>query len=154
LNADPNYGTSWFYFRDRPISTPGAIIDSAHQVLTHELVLTEPVYTRTMVHYIASVIQAACSSGRSGSSSGGDGGGGTGGSFDFPSWLQDWGSVHPGPEALCSAPLQSVDGLLTLSSQDFITGTVQLSRVMCTTGRGAPAEERREMLYGSDQITP
>jgi hypothetical protein len=159
LNADPNYGTSWFYFRDRPLDTPGTIIDAAHSVLNHELTLAEPVYVRAMVHYIVSVIDKrspSTGSSSSSSSSMAAADSSSSSSFDFSAWLMDWSSVHPDSlhQALCSAPLLSVDGQATFSCQDFITGTVQLSRVLCATGRDASLDERREMLYGSDQITP
>ena len=141
LNADPNYGTSWFFFRDRPIDTPGVIIDTFHSVLNGEFTLTEPLYVRAMVSYIASVIKSGYDD-----ASALD--------FDFSAWLMDWASVHPCMEAQSNAPLKNIDGMMTFSSQDFITGTVHLSRIMCTNGRQSDPPERREMLYGSDQITP
>mgnify|MGYP003386222029 FL=1 len=153
LNADPNYGTAWFFLRDRPIDTPGAIIDAARTVLTHELLtLSEAMYTRAMVHFVVTTIQTRKLTPHTQTSA--PMASGSARDFDFSAWLMDWTSVHPAWEAQCSAPLESVDGLVILASQDFITGTVQLSRTMCTTGREAPLDERREMLYGSDQITP
>jgi len=138
LNADPNYGTSWFYYRQRPIDTPGTIIDHVKGVITHELSLVEPVYVHAMARYIGRVVALRPVIAKD---------------FDFASWLGDWQAACP-EMATCTAPLRSVDGLVTMSPQDFITGTMQLSRVLCTTGRSAPVVDRKEMLYGSDQITP
>lgn len=102
-----------------------------------------------MVHFIVSTIKTRSKTEPSPASSDANGS-----DFDFSAWEMDWESVHPDSAAQCLAPLQSEDSLATLASQDFVTGTVQLSRIMCRVGREAPQEERREMLYGSDQITP
>jgi hypothetical protein len=109
----------------------------------HELMLTEPVYVRAMVHYIVTVLQHHSHSSAAQKSR-----------FDFSAWLRDWTSLEQALEAQCQAPLQSVDGLLVVAAQDFITGTVQLSRAVCCVCRDASLDDAREMLYGSDQITP
>jgi hypothetical protein len=101
--------------------------------------LTEPVYVRAMMRYIVSVIRGATHVG----------------GFDFPTWLKDLDKACPAfNTSIPNATMTNFDGMITLSPQDFVTGTVQLSRVMTTTGRTAATAERKEMLYGSDQITP
>jgi hypothetical protein len=51
-NADPNYGTSWFFCRQRPIDTPTCVMRYAWEQLCHELLASQPIYVRAVCHYV------------------------------------------------------------------------------------------------------
>ena len=56
----------------------------------------------------------------------------------------------PGFNEVCLIPFVDVGGGSLFSSADFVTGMVGMNRNMCTTN--LPAEVRRKLLFGSDQI--
>lgn len=140
LNADPNYGTSWFYFRERPIDTPGTVFDLALDATAHELVSSESIYMEALARFVAGKVRAKVQSG----------GELAGSAVDMAAWLRDWNEASS--KTLCSAPLRSLDGQETFSHQDFITGSVKLNRSMYSLNWNL--EERKKMLYGFDQISP
>ena len=51
-NAEPNYGTAWFFCRQHPLDTPVAVMRRAHHTLTHELVSAQPLYTRAVFAFV------------------------------------------------------------------------------------------------------
>eukprot|EP01041_Mallomonas_annulata_P006669 gene6669-13501_t len=51
-NADPNYGTVWFFCRHRPIDNPITVTQIALDLLQHEMVAAQPIYIRAICHYV------------------------------------------------------------------------------------------------------
>lgn len=56
MNADPNYGTAWFFCRSSPIDAPTSILSSAQEMLMHELYSAQPIYIRALCHYVKKCI--------------------------------------------------------------------------------------------------
>lgn len=56
INADPNYGTAWFYCRPRPFDTATHILNSATNILSHEMSAAQKIYARAIVHYVQKVL--------------------------------------------------------------------------------------------------
>ncbi len=52
INADPNYGVSWFFCRNNASDSPTAVINNALRVLIREMVLGSRIYVRAICHYI------------------------------------------------------------------------------------------------------
>lgn len=52
MNADPNYGTAWFYCRSSPIDPPSSVLSAAQDLLVHELFASQAVYARAIFHYV------------------------------------------------------------------------------------------------------
>jgi hypothetical protein len=52
LNADPNYGTAWFFCRGSPIDSPKATLSAAQDTLVHELFTSQSVYLRAIYAYV------------------------------------------------------------------------------------------------------
>ena len=52
INADPNYGVSWFYCRDNASDSPTAVMKGTLITLIREMVICGNVYVRAICHYI------------------------------------------------------------------------------------------------------
>ena len=52
MNADPNYGTTWFHCRGQPYDIPTTVLHSALDRLVHELTDTQKIYTRAILHFV------------------------------------------------------------------------------------------------------
>ena len=163
-NADPNYGTSWFFCRSRPFDTPSAVIRAAHAIAVHEMVMTQTAYVDATVKYVHRVITSSSANTLfSPAATDGDG------ESPLPEvtrewWIENFESIlsqHEPRRPLDSVkPFVCVDSFdscgiesgTILSSQDFVTSLLKLNRLVYT--RHNSAEERRRMLFGVDQITP
>mmetsp|Transcript_10471 Transcript_10471/g.15963 ORF Transcript_10471/g.15963 Transcript_10471/m.15963 type:complete len:1224 (+) Transcript_10471:145-3816(+) len=168
VNADPNYGTAWFFCRTRPYDTPGAVLRAAHSTLVHEIVESQEIYTAAVFNYVKRMLEADFTAfGEIKSSSAPSGQKQalvTDNSFEVGKWLQDFEEASTscpewilGKLSACSVALVEIsdngDNSGTIfSSQDFVTALIKLNRVMYA--RNNSAEERRRMLFGVDQITP
>ena len=209
-NADPNYGTIWFFCRQRPIDNPVAVMELAADFLMHEMVSAQPLYVKAVCHYVrecllscvewkAESVKTATlkptkhtpsmytklkrpsSAPTQGARGGGQDSGGTGPtqstgvvSSDNPQldlqeiWaqeskndvdvLEDFEVID---QLLQDSPLARDDnGCLPLvavndvmfSAQDFVTSLIELNRMSYT--KHLSAEDRRRVLFGSDQILP
>jgi hypothetical protein len=51
-NADPNYGTAWFFSRPLPYDVPAAAVDSAALTVAQELACSQAIYVRAVAFYI------------------------------------------------------------------------------------------------------
>ena len=51
-NADPNYGTAWFFSRPLPYDVPAAAIESAALTVAQELACSQALYVRAAAFYI------------------------------------------------------------------------------------------------------
>ncbi len=56
INADPNYGTLWFFCRPKPFDIPSKILKSALELLTHDLIAAQKLYVRAIFHYVMKCI--------------------------------------------------------------------------------------------------
>ena len=163
-NADPNYGTSWFFCRSRPFDTPSAVIRAAHAIAIHEMVMTQTAYVDATVKYVHRAITSSSANtlfspavidGKEESS--------------LPVVTKEWWidtfervlSQHQPRRPLDSVkPFVCVDSSEScgiesgtiLSSQDFVTSLLKWNRMVYT--RHNSAEERRRILFGAHQITP
>lgn len=52
VNADPNYGSAWFHCREQPYDIPSSVLLNALHKLVHELVDTQALYARGLLHFI------------------------------------------------------------------------------------------------------
>jgi len=53
INAEPNYGTAWFFCRSPQTDTPAEVLRAAQRTfLVHELLLSAPLYARACCYYI------------------------------------------------------------------------------------------------------
>lgn len=52
MNADPNYGFSWFYCRKHPYDIPNFVLENAKHKIIHELIETQNIYARAILYYI------------------------------------------------------------------------------------------------------
>lgn len=59
VNADPNYGSAWFYLRQRNNDNVNIIFDSAFNIIIHEIMHTQHVYIRAITQYIGNVLNAS-----------------------------------------------------------------------------------------------
>jgi hypothetical protein len=212
INADPNYGTAWFYCRPRPFDTPTFILNSATNILSHEILAAQKIYARAIVHYVQKVLTivknipsppkspkrpssapskrpdakdeaskvstsmdgatAVLALGlgkvQSNSKSEFNGDGeleallqaqedGIDQSQRDDEFLSDFTLSHsmienwPSPVDVQSISLLEVDGKL-FASTDFVSSLVQLNRIIFN--RSISEEDRRKVLFGSDQIIP
>ena len=58
-NADPNYGSSWFYCRSSPIESPKVILERAQNIITHELIDSQSLYNQAILCYIIKVLSTS-----------------------------------------------------------------------------------------------
>jgi len=58
VNADPNYGSAWFHCRIQPYDIPSYIIKNAINILVHEMVDTQKIYSRALLHSVMRWISA------------------------------------------------------------------------------------------------
>lgn len=153
-NADPNYGTAWFFCRFRPFDTPNAVIRAAHDIIVHEMTSTQSVYVNAVVQYVQRVLSNSLSKSTV--------------IGVIPEVTQEWWMTTLNevsneqqtrqPSNGGVKPFVRVDidsdgkGGTILSSQDFVTSLIKLNRLVYT--RHNSAEERRKLLFGVDQITP
>lgn len=154
VNADPNYGTAWFYCRSRPFDTPGAVIRSAFSMLVHELISAQSVYVSAIVVYVLRTVSNIPNKRHNAPVE-------PKGKFSVPemeAWttqidLSNFGKEDTN-EDFSLPPLVSVDepSGTVFSSQDFVTALIRLNRAMYT--RDCSQEEKRKILFGVDQISP
>jgi hypothetical protein len=52
INADPNYGFAWFHCRLHPNDIPSLVLNTARLKITQELLHSQNVYARGLLHYI------------------------------------------------------------------------------------------------------
>lgn len=52
LNADPNYGISWFYCRESPVELPSTVLENALQVLMHDLLDSQALYNNAIYTFV------------------------------------------------------------------------------------------------------
>eukprot|EP00607_Mallomonas_marina_P009137 CAMPEP_0182422658 /NCGR_PEP_ID=MMETSP1167-20130531/8401_1 /TAXON_ID=2988 /ORGANISM="Mallomonas Sp, Strain CCMP3275" /LENGTH=1499 /DNA_ID=CAMNT_0024600895 /DNA_START=12 /DNA_END=4508 /DNA_ORIENTATION=+ len=57
-NADPNYGTVWFFCRQRPIDNPITVIEFAIDLLRHEMTSAQPLYVRAVCHFVRKSLES------------------------------------------------------------------------------------------------
>lgn len=57
-NADPNYGTVWFFCRQRPIDNPITVMEYARDILRHEMTSALPLYIRAVFHYVRRCLES------------------------------------------------------------------------------------------------
>lgn len=62
MNADPNYGSVWFYARASPVDSPKAVINAVHNLLVHEMVATQDLYFQVLRVYAKRLINGSNSS--------------------------------------------------------------------------------------------
>ena len=52
INADPNYGTDWYYCRHSPLDSTSTVLQTAQSILTSEIISYQPVYNQAIFAYI------------------------------------------------------------------------------------------------------
>ena len=52
INADPNYGTDWYYCRHSPLDSTSTVLQTAQGILTSEIVSCQAVYNQAIFAYI------------------------------------------------------------------------------------------------------
>ena len=52
INADPNYGTDWYYCRHSPLDSTSTVLQTAQSILTSEIVSCQAVYNQAIFTYI------------------------------------------------------------------------------------------------------
>eukprot|EP01038_Epipyxis_sp_PR26KG_P011499 gene11499-15404_t len=57
VNADPNYGSAWFFCRLHPSDIPSFVLSNAVHIIVHELVSSQAIYGRAILHYIRNCLQ-------------------------------------------------------------------------------------------------
>ena len=56
-NAEPNYGSAWFYCRRHPIDTPADVLKYALNILTMEISSCQQIYARAVLLYVMRCLQ-------------------------------------------------------------------------------------------------
>lgn len=57
LHADPNYGSMWFYCREKSADDSAEILGAALNIMVHELCGAQDIYTRAVSHFIYKAIK-------------------------------------------------------------------------------------------------
>ena len=164
MNADPNYGTLWFYCRPRPIDTPSSILRTALNMLIHELSTSQQLYLRGIFRYVKKCLLSLSpiiSPGNSGN---------TITSKDdlrkkqtfindlsistLREILEDFETAEKESKQFhassCISIIMCSETIYT--STDFVSGIIELNRRIFN--KSLNEEDRRKVLFGADQITP
>jgi len=154
MNADPNYGTLWFFCRQQPCDTARAVLISAKTALIQDMIISERVYMRATMFYVRRWLQEAQAAHFSKVDEG-----------DFTSLagladhistvLADFDKADDtlGTWAQCNQTLPLLDCHGDLFSPvDFVTALVELNRFVFN--RNLSDEERRAVLFSSSHIIP
>ena len=155
MNADPNYGTLWFFCRDQPCDTARGVLHSARQAITQDLIISQRVYMRAVSLYVRRWLQEAQASGYSATDDG-----------DWTSLgqyapliediLSDYSAVETDLRGIgrCfedQLPLLECCGDV-FASVDFVTALVDQNRSVFN--KSLSDEARRSVLFNSSQIIP
>lgn len=58
MNADPNYGSAWFHYREQPNLIPTAILTTSLERISKELVSTQRLYGRAVLQFVLKCMDA------------------------------------------------------------------------------------------------
>lgn len=139
INADPNYGSAWFYCRKLPHDIPAVVLQTAQSLLEHELLECHQIYARATLHFLYKCL-----------SSQGQLLGRHGLEDSERRFLAAYESCFPGQDTRHFDSLFLMDSSSWYCSADFVTGLVELNRTMFN--HKVSAEVRRRQLFGTDQI--
>jgi len=130
VNADPNYGSMWFHCRQKPSDTARSILWRAKSMMALELQNLQNVYIKAIARH--KIIEKQIR------------------------WLYPCGTSIDNEvmEAARSiSPIGTVDNKLKIKGEDFVTGLVRLNRITANMSE-LHSEDKRKILFGSDQIVP
>merc|ERR1711871_1916954 len=163
-NAEPNYGVVWFFCRRRSSDSAKTILKSAKSAILFDLVASSPLYMRAASCYIRRTLKDAVKRGFETSSSGhGDATGVSGADLSllkpYASLINEILKDYAKSDNIIgqkvarwrSLPLATCRGKV-FTSADFSTALVELNRRVFN--RNLDEEERRKVLFQSDQIIP
>ena len=144
INADPNYGVMWFQCRQRPSDTARAVLRRAKVTLANELSAHAPVYALAMrrrfrVEHRLRLARPAEAPPESGV-------------FETEAQAAAWEEVVVAA-LRAEPPVETAAAGAAYRSEDFVTGLVSLNRTTALMSQLGD-EERRRVLFGSDQIVP
>ena len=135
INADPNYGTSWFFCRQCPCDSPSFVLDSALRILAHDFTASHEVCTRAVLRYTYKKISSDPQG-------------------EHASLLEDFESAYNEMGISLEEnklPLLESNGN-HFALPDFATALVEHNKSIFS--RYLDEEQRRAVLFGSDQIIP
>jgi len=130
VNADPNYGSMWFHCRQKPSDTARSVLWRAKSMMSIELQNLQHVYVKAIVRYML-IEQQIRHCYRCG--------------FNEENRILEACKFVP--------PLKAAGSKLKIKGEDFVTGLVRLNRITANMS-GLSSEEKRKILFGSDQIVP
>jgi len=147
-NADPNYGMMWFHCRHMPSDTPRLLIRHAKLILAQDLSLLYPLYLAAIIRRLRVEEELEIDDAVAKSAPPADCGDAT---TRSPQQREKEISCR-----LREAP--SVDGDCCgddykVEPWDFVTGLVGLNRIASRISE-LGEEEKRKLLFGSDQLVP
>lgn len=170
-NADPNYGTAWFYCRIRATDTPREVIRSARELIMHEVFSAQEIYVRAVLNYVERVVRQesfVCDvsllspisvSATTMSWDQKDVSFGDPNVFNLEELRDDLDLVQKiSRQKSKTRRILGLDNVVAASQgtvhcqQDFITASISLSRYLFSDQ--LPKELKRKRLFTSDQINP
>lgn len=162
-NADPNYGAVWFYTRRRPFDTPTTVLQSAVHMLMHELIAADVLYCKAILYFVRSCLDQWLGDENAQSIASEEEKATAAAAIQIISASEVAVAASLGALSMeDTAPTTTINqqarddcGVLIhkgvfYSAADFVTGIISLNRLMFN--RYLTAEERRQVLFGSDQI--
>ena len=151
MNADPNYGTLWFFCRQQPCDTARGVLHSARQALIHDLLISQRIYMRAVLLYTRIALQEAHANSFSASDDG-DWSHLSGHISIVEEVLKDFHWVKESEGAFVeSCPIIRCHGDI-FASADFMSALIEQNRSIFN--RSLTDEERRAVLFNSSQIIP
>ena len=151
VNADPNFGSVWFYSRLRPSDSSSQILRSAEETLRHELIATAHIYGRALQRYIFRCIESLVAEDALELSPGSQE---SLNILRFYAFARD--TLRPSETSQTQPSSGSVlfvdDGHALYSASDFLAAFIKMNRSLSINLLSS--EEKRLVLFGADQIIP
>ena len=174
VNADPNYGSLWFYCREKSFDDASEILGVALDTIIHELCATQDLYCRAIVHFIYKSISKLYRGSMSGSSGASRPNGLSSRTIaEFSTLLADFDIVlrRDSPHnlvAVSNERCDSTSNVLSLGAEeelcaevfdgvyfpiDFSSALIELNRSIYHCDR-LSREAQRTQIFCSDQVMP
>lgn len=138
INAEPNYGVLWFHCKSSVLLTTRQVLQSATELLSHELAEWRHVYDAASVRAATPDFRAQAEA--------------LVARVDAMVTAAFTGGVEEPPPIPPVPPLE-VPGKPMADAADFVTGSVVLNRMHRAVDR-LSFEEKRNLIYGGDMIVP
>jgi hypothetical protein len=141
INADPNFGSSWFHSRQLPYDIPSIIIASAVETLKQELWSAYPLYLRAVLCYVQRCVlrEPELSHNQH-----------IFFSTDHQHLLLKPSDADADADHIVGPSLQEGDGGALFCVRDFVTAYIEVNRAMYSPH--VSHDVRWKILFGVDQI--